>query len=35
MRNTYPDEHKKMGPELTQTVEEILRQIRGIAADYS
>jgi len=35
MRDTYPDEHRKMGPELTQTVEEILRQIRGIAADYS
>lgn len=34
MRDTYPDEHRKMGPELTQTVEEILNQIKRIAADY-
>ena len=35
MRDTYPDEHRKMGPELTRTVEEILRQIKRIATDYS
>lgn len=35
MRDTYPDEHRKMGPEIKQTVDEILRQIERIAIDYS
>ncbi len=35
MKDTYPDEYRKMGPELIQTVEEVLRRIDRIAVDYS
>jgi hypothetical protein len=35
LKDTYPDEHKKMGPELTQTVEEIVQRIDQIAVDYA
>ncbi|UCH94578.1 MAG: ATPase, partial [Candidatus Aminicenantes bacterium] len=34
MRDTYPDEFKKMGPELKQTVEEIIHRVNQIALDY-
>ena len=30
----YPDEYKKMGPELKQTVEEIIEEINQWAIDY-
>jgi nucleoside-triphosphatase THEP1 len=34
MRDQYPDEYKKMGPELKQTVEEIIEEINQWAIDY-
>lgn len=34
MRDIYPDEHRKMGPELKQTVQEVLDQIDQISLDY-
>lgn len=34
MKNTYPDEYKKMGTELKQTVEEIIEKVDGWAIDY-
>jgi nucleoside-triphosphatase THEP1 len=34
MRDTYPDEYKKMGSELKQTVEEIIAQVYQMAVDY-
>lgn len=35
MRDEYPDEYKKMGPELKQTVEEIIASINQMASDYA
>ncbi|MCP5102625.1 MAG: hypothetical protein GY950_04565, partial [bacterium] len=35
MKDTYPDEYKKMGAEITQTVEEIVRLIERMALDYA
>ncbi|MGD2092969.1 MAG: ATPase [Candidatus Aminicenantes bacterium] len=34
MRDTYPDEYKKMGPELKLTVEEIIKKIKQLSIDY-
>jgi hypothetical protein len=34
MRDTYPDEYKKMGPELKETVEEIIKAVNLLAIDY-
>ncbi|NIN24297.1 MAG: hypothetical protein GTN82_41575 [Candidatus Aminicenantes bacterium] len=34
MRDQYPDEYKKMGPELKQTVEEIIETVNQWAIDY-
>lgn len=34
MRDTYPDEYKKMGSELKETVEEIIERVNQIAIDY-
>jgi TPR repeat protein/DNA-binding transcriptional regulator GbsR (MarR family) len=33
MRDTYPDEYKRMGDELKQTVDEIVTQIKQMAVD--
>jgi TPR repeat protein len=35
MQDVYPDEHRKMGPEIKQTVREVLNQIDQISLDYS
>jgi len=34
MRDTYPDEYKKMGAELKETVEEIIKTVNQLAIDY-
>ena len=34
MQKEYPNEYRKMGGELTQTVEEILQKIQQLAKDY-
>jgi TPR repeat protein/DNA-binding transcriptional regulator GbsR (MarR family) len=34
MKDTYPDEYKRMGDELKQTVDEIISQIEQMAVDY-
>ncbi|MBN2087999.1 hypothetical protein JW964_00210, partial [candidate division KSB1 bacterium] len=34
MQDEYPNEYRKMGGELKQTVEEILEKIRQLAQDY-
>lgn len=34
MRDTYPDEYRKMGPELKETVEEIIEKVDRMAIDY-
>jgi len=34
MQDDYPDEYKKMGPELKQTVEEIIDRVNQMAIDY-
>ena len=34
MRDEYPNEYRKMGGELTQTVEEIIEEIRQLEKDY-
>jgi len=34
MRDIYPDEYKKMGPELKETVEEIIEEVNQTAIDY-
>ena len=34
MRDTYPDEYKKMGAELLETVEEIIKAVNQLAIDY-
>lgn len=34
MQDTYPDEYKKVGPELKETVEEIIEGINQIAIDF-
>lgn len=34
MQDTYPDEYKKMGPELKETVEEIIKKVNKLAIDY-
>lgn len=34
MRDTYPDEYKKMGAELKETVEEIIAAVNQMAIDY-
>ena len=34
MQDTYPDEYKKMGAELKQTVEEIIERVNQMAIDY-
>lgn len=34
MRDIYPDEYKKMGPELKQTVEEIINTVNQMSIDY-
>ena len=35
MRDTLPDEYKRMGDELKQTVDEIISQINQMAVDYA
>ena len=35
MKDEFPDEQKKMGEELKQTVEEIVQQINKLAIDYA
>jgi TPR repeat protein len=35
MKDTYPDEYKRMGDELTQTVDEVITQINQMAVDYA
>ena len=34
MQDEYPDEYKKMGDELKETVEEIIEEIKQLAVDY-
>ena len=34
MQKEYPNEYRKMGGELKQTVEEILQKIQQLAKDY-
>jgi hypothetical protein len=34
MRDTYPDEYKKMGAELKETVEEIIKAVNQLEIDY-
>jgi DNA-binding transcriptional regulator GbsR (MarR family)/nucleoside-triphosphatase THEP1 len=34
MRDTYPDEYRKMGAELRETVEEIIKTVNQLAIDY-
>jgi TPR repeat protein/nucleoside-triphosphatase THEP1 len=35
MKETYPDEYKRMGDELIQTVDEIITQIKQMSIDYA
>jgi TPR repeat protein/DNA-binding transcriptional regulator GbsR (MarR family) len=35
MRDTHPDEYKRMGDELKQTVHEVISQIEQMAVDYA
>jgi TPR repeat protein len=35
MKDIYPDEHKRMGEEISLTVDEVLGQIRQMAVDYA
>jgi hypothetical protein len=35
MKDTYPDEYKRMGYELKQTVDEVINQINQMAVDYA
>jgi hypothetical protein len=35
MQDSIPDEYKRMGTELKQTVEEVIDQIYQMAIDYS
>ena len=35
MRDTFPDEYKRMGDELKQTVDEVISQIEQMAVDYA
>jgi hypothetical protein len=34
MKDTHPDEYKRMGDELKQTVDEVISQIKQMAIDY-
>lgn len=35
MRDTYPDEYKKMGVEIKRTVEELIEKVNRMAIDYA